>query len=409
MAMTIAHVSSAPFFGGAARAGFRLHQGLSNRTDCESIWLDAGNNEGSPGITCVKAPLTASLPSRVRRKLWKTGFEKLSPFTETPFSDPDGWGRPEMLERILVPDVWNLHWVSWFMNWEKLLPWMAERAPIVWTLHDMNPFQGIWHYLPQSFERRSQYHDIDVQAIAQKKQALNKIPRDRLTFVGPSRWMRDAVASQDVFKEFPAECIPYGLDTDAFRPVNRNVLRDLCDVSQDSMVLGFLADTVSDPRKGMQPLKEAISIASRSVSIHAVTVGRGELDLSDHCAHTHLGPLQSTTLLRSFYSGCDLFACPSLQDNLPNTVLESLSCGTPVVAFDIGGLPDMVRDGVSGITVPSGEVETLGAAVVQLFQDRSRLDALRSSSRQLAENEYKLDRQAEQYWGLYERSLGRSS
>ena len=88
-----------------------------------------------------------------------------------------------MLESLPVPDVWNLHWVSWFLDWETMLPWMAERAPIVWTLHDLNPLKGIWHYEPEASEWSPTRMRLEKKASELKRRALARIPSDRLTFL----------------------------------------------------------------------------------------------------------------------------------------------------------------------------------------------------------------------------------
>lgn len=398
----VTHISSAPFTGGAARAGLRLHEGLLGHNDVQSTWLDTSGASNGPSIVKLPPPpSTLSLSKRARRKLWQTPFEKLPSPTDTPFSNPNGWATIEMFEGS-IPDVWNLHWVSWLMNWETVLPWMAQQAPIVWTLHDLNPLRGIWHYEPTAFEQTEPWQSMEQQSVQQKRRALAAIPKKRITFVGPSRWMADEVADSEVTRGFKAECIPYGIDTQVFYPTNRQTLRDICEVADGSWVIGFLADSISDPRKGMSQLAQAISRLDKSLAIHIVTVGRGSIELPGNCAHTHLGPLRSDLLLRNFYSGCDLFVCPSLQDNLPCTVMESLACGTPALAFNVGGLPDMIREGISGMTVsPVGDAKALADAIAELFGDRTRMQELRNSSRQLATEEYSLSTQANRYYEMY--------
>ncbi|MEP3477694.1 MAG: glycosyltransferase [Fuerstiella sp.] len=405
----VTHVSSAPFTGGAARAGLRLHEGLLLKDDVQSTWLD-GSGAGD-GLAVVKLPSALpklSLPKRIRRKLWQTPFEKLPSPTDTPFSDPRGWGTIKMFQHS-IPDVWNLHWVSWLMNWETVLPWMAEQAPIVWTLHDLNPLRGLWHYEPTASEQTEPWQSMELQSVQQKRRAVAAIPKDRITFVGPSQWMAGEVARSQVTEGFNAECIPYGINTEVFCPTNRQILRDICEVADGALVVGFLADSVSDPRKGMSQLAQAISLLDKSLSIHIVTVGRGGIELSSDCAHTYLGPLRSDRLLRSFYSGCDLFVCPSLQDNLPCTVMESLACGTPVLSFDVGGLPDMIREGVSGTVVsPVGDPNAMADAMSKLLANPNCLQELRHTSRQLAKEEYSLSTQANRYRAMYA-NLGKAN
>jgi len=347
--MKVYNLSSAPFSGGAARAAFRLHEGLLRDPEVESIWLDPGTGARGTGVLPLAPRMDRdSILKRFRRRSWGRVVSRQFVHTTPPASNPIGWGSIEMLKQLPVPDVWNLQWVSWFLDWETMLPWMAERAPIVWTLHDLNPLRGIWHYEPLPNERTPERMSYESRAIEIKRRALSRIPKDRLTFVGPSRWMVEECRKSPITERFPVVHIPYGLDTGVFTPRDPSLLRAMFGIPADSCVIGFVADNIDDPRKGMKSLLEALHLLRKEYrSIHLVTVGHGDISVVE-ITHTQLGPIKNDRLLSFFYSACDLFVCPSLQDNLPNTVLESLACGTPVVGYRIGGLPDMVQDRING-------------------------------------------------------------
>ena len=163
---------------------------------------------------------------------------------------------------------------------------------------------------------------------------------------------------------------------------------------------------MSDSRKGIRELETAIHSLPSSRKIHLLTAGGGDAP-AFKVPHTHLGPVSDDERLSFFYSACDLFICPSLQDNLPNTVMESMACGTPVVAFETGGLPDLVRAGVSGkLATPSGDPLALAAAISELLSDADRLLKMRALTRALAVNEYGLGVCAGQYRELYAHVCG---
>jgi glycosyltransferase involved in cell wall biosynthesis len=255
------------------------------------------------------------------------------------------------LEKLPKPDVWNLHWVSWFLDWENLLPWMAEQAPIVWTLHDLNPLRGIWHYEPQPEERTPIRLKYEAEAIEIKRRALAKIPKDRITFVGPSRWMAEECSKSPITTGFPCKNIPYGLDTEIFQERPRERIREMFEISDTEFVIGFVAESINDPRKGMHLLMDALNeLATTQKNIHLLIAGLGVIDGSGFRS-THVGGIQNGVLLSHFYSACDVFVCPSTQDNLPNTVLEAMACGTPVIANEIGGIPDLLCDDATGFLV----------------------------------------------------------
>lgn len=405
--MKIVHLSSAPPSGGAARAGFRLHEGLRRLDRFESEWLEANDC----GVTsdrkgALEKLWKGSWRKSFGRRLWKRRLNRHFPGSAVPVSSPCGWGAVDALPSRLRPDVWNLHWVAWFLEWEEMLLRMSERAPVVWTLHDLNPLRGVWHYAPEEDDVTPMQKRLETKAVELRRQALQKVPRERLTFVGPSRWMEEECRRSPVTMGFPVQRIPYGLDTKRFRPREGALLRAMFGIPESAFLIGFLADDLTDTRKGIQPLREALAeIAREKIPVHLITAGSGSVE-EVALPHTQVGSISSDVLLSYFYSACDLFVCPSLQDNLPNTVLESLACGTPVVGYHTGGLPDMIsRERRTGITVePVGDAEALAAAIIELVEDRALVEEMAAASREVAERDYSLEVQARTYGELY-RSL----
>lgn len=396
--MRIHLISTAPRSGGAARAAVRLHLGLMREPGVESLLIDLGDGARGSGVLPL-APRRSrdSLFRRLKRRKWGQIVSRQFASTTPPASNPIGWGDIEMLKLLPVPDVWNLHWVSWFLDWQTMLPWMAERAPIVWTLHDLNPLMGIWHYEPLPEERTRERMSYESLAVELKRDALARIPKDRLTFVGPSRWMVEECRKSPVTKGFKVEHIPNGLDTKVFTPRDSILLRRMFGISEEAKVIGFIADNINDPRKGVQSLLEALRRLKGEIqNLHLVTVGNGEVSC-EGIGHTALGPILNDQILSFFYSACDIFVCPSLQDNLPNTVMESLACGTPVAAYNVGGLPDMVHSGMGSLADPSGGASSFERSL----KDCLRSQISRDSIRHHAESRYSLRRQALEYLSLY--------
>lgn len=368
--MKIYHLSSAPFSGGAARAGFRLHQGLLRTQGIESIWLDPGTSAHGDGVVRLERKKRGDGPlMRMKRRYWGGIVRQHFDATTPPASNPVGWGGVDMLEKLPVPDVWNLHWVSWFLEWETMLPWMAEQAPIVWTLHDLNPLKGIWHYEPEESELTGTRRSFEHRALELKRRALKCVPSDRLTFVGPSRWMVECCERSLITSDFPVRHIPYGVDAEIFTPRDPGVLRKMFGIPLEDIVIGFVADNIEDPRKGMVPLLEALRILCENRSnIRLLAVGKGQLEAFDGLRYTHIGPIQNDLLLSYFYSSCDLFACPSLQDNFPNTVIEAMACGTPVTGYMVGGLPDMVGGSLGLLAHEVGCSRSLATAIGEALE-----------------------------------------
>jgi len=308
-----------------------------------------------------------------------------------------------MLKKLPKPDVWNLHWVSWFLDWENLLPWMAEQAPIVWTLHDLNPLRGIWHYEPQPEERTPERLKYEAKAIEIKKRALARISKDRLTFVGPSRWMVEECRKSPITAGFRCENIPYGLDTEVFKNRPKGKIREIFGIADEEFVIGFVADSVNDPRKGMGFLMEAIEfLTAKHNNLHLLVVGSGHLKTTSlRC--TQVGSVANDVLLSHIYSACDVFVCPSTQDNLPNTVLEALACNIPVVGFQVGGLSDLVTWELQGTL---GRLDGGAAALAAAISSRNHSGSNACNER--IPFSYSLESQAHRYLQLYGSFINRS-
>lgn len=399
--MKIYHLSSAPFTGGAARAGFRLHRGLIAEPGVESVWLDPGAGAIGEGVLRINSRgQHGTVAARFRRRWWSSQVAKHFTPTAPPASNPIGWGSIEMLAKLPIPDVWNLHWVSWWLDWETMLPWMAERAPIAWTLHDLNPLKGIWHYEPEGSDKNSVRMRIEQKAMDLKRRALNYVPRDRLRFVAPSRWMVECCRESPVTREFAVHHIPYGICTETFAPRDPSLVRRMFDIPEKSFVLGFVADHIADYRKGLWCLQEALDQLP-TAEIHLLTVGNGALDELG-LPTTSIGSVQNDLFLSFIYSACDAFVCPSLQDNLPNTVIEAMACGTPVVGFRTGGIPDMIRQGETGIIVDSaGDAQGLASAIEALAGNSVDRKAMGKSSRNVALDAYAASIQGAAYVEIY--------
>ena len=121
--------------------------------------------------------------------------------------------------------------------------------------------------------------------------------------------------------------------------------------------------------------------------------------------HRHVETVNDDRLLSAIYSAADIFVIPSIEDNLPNTVLEAMACGTPVVGFDVGGIPDMVRPGITGELAPAGDVARLSQVIYALLETPEKRHELAANCRRIAEEEYALDLQAHRYMALYKQML----
>jgi glycosyltransferase involved in cell wall biosynthesis len=171
-------------------------------------------------------------------------------------------------------------------------------------------------------------------------------------------------------------------------------------------VVLFIAVSIAKRRKGFVYLAEALSGLKEIPNLLLVSLGHGKPTINSDIAHLHLGHIDNDRLLSLIYSSAEVFAIPSLEDNLPNCVLESMSCGTPVVGFKVGGIPEMVREGVTGLLVPPQDVKALRAAIAELLQDPAKRTEMAANCRRIATEEYSLEVQVQRYVDLYETIRG---
>ena len=288
----------------------------------------------------------------------------------------------------------------------------AARVPTVWTLHDMWSFTGRCAY---SYDCRKfltgcdascptphEYPSLEPHRIRaawlEKQAAISSVS---LAAVCPSRWLaREAAAG--LWSGRRVEVIPYGLPLEVYRPVERGLARQALDIPVDAPVLLCAAQDLRERRKGGGLLMDALRQLRRR-PLTLVTLGAGRLELDAPGLRTvPLGYVDHERTKVLAYSAADLLVHPAPVDNLPNVVMEAMACGTPAVGFPVGGVPDMVRPGITGwlatAVTPQALAVALDAALADLADGRN----LRDSCRSVAEAEYSDSLQARRYLELFE-------
>lgn len=388
--------------GGATKAALRLHDGLA-RSGVESLFVRVKKGRAHAGVIEIPQPIVPDLLTRclrrmdrwaAERRLRRRRFSTYASEPRTPFGPVD-------LEGLRTPDIFNLHWVAGFLDWPSMLPWMATRAPLVWTLHDMNPLLGIWHYAPQPDDWTGAVRRWDQRVMQLKQRVLDSLPDKKLTIVGPSKWICEEARNSHLTRRFDVRHIPYGVDTGVFRPIEKQIARRVLGLPVDVPVVGFAADYLTDRRKGGHLVVKALEMV-RTPGVVSLLVGSLPQSFQAPPGTVHLGRVESELLMALFYSALDVFVCPSLQDNLPNTVLESLACGTPVIGSRAGGIPDMVRPGATGWLVRPEDAGELAEAFDDAFSNPGRIAMMSERCREVALRDYALPVQAAAYADLYE-------
>lgn len=419
--LKVVHLSTYDVMGGAARAAYRLHSGL-RAVGVESSMLvrEARNNDQS----IVRYQPTATFLGRVERRVRREYIQrKLRPSVRPignhfePFrTDRSEYGT-DLMAQLPAHDIVNLHWIADFVDYGSFFGPLSAGKRFVWTLHDMNAFTGGCHYdlgcgrylthcsqCPQLLAPGE--NDLSSQIWERKKTLFDRLPIDRLHVVTPSAWLADEAKRSPLLSRFPVSVIPYGIDLNHFAPRDKRSAREVFGISQQAKVVLFVADGLPLVRKGFDKLVQALKqIKARIPTLCLVGVGHNSPALELQIPYLNLGHINSDRLLSNIYSAADVVVIPSLQDNLPNTVLESMACGTPVIGFDVGGIPDMIQHGKTGLLVPPSDTAAFGAAILELLKNPERQSRLSAHCRQTAVQRFSLQRQASRYTDLYTKLL----
>lgn len=417
--MNVVHLSTNEMKGGAARAAHRLHQGLRAESVASSMFV---RKKQSRQDHVLQLQPDDSFFAKCRR-VFRYGQIRSDFFpryvtrpgsTGTLMNDDRSRFAGEVVDQLPSATILNLHWVAGFVD----IPEFFERTnvPIVWTLHDMNPITGGCHYnfgcrrFEQSCGRcpridSTTTNDPSRKSWRRKRAAFKKkINESQLHVVAPSKWLAREARKSTLLGEAPIHRIPYGLDHTLFRPMCARVERSRFNIPDVRRVVLFVAHSSTDHRKGLDLLVKALTNAEL-VDVTLVSIGSDSPEIPDRISRVHAGHIDDDERLSVLYSMADVFVIPSRQDNLPNTVLESMACGTPVVGFNTGGIPDMVRPGETGWLAETGNVRSLRQAIESALENDGERERIGRRCRKVVEKEYTLERQAEQYRMLYKSML----
>jgi glycosyltransferase involved in cell wall biosynthesis len=414
--MKIVHISTVDLVGGAARAACRLHDGL-HRAGEESRMFVLNKCSNDPSVQQFAPSKNPAV--RLKRTLRRIHIRRQGQGSANAqsggysmFSDDRSIFGAEPWRQCPSADVFQLHWVAGLLDYGAFFRWAPDKTPIVWTLHDMNPFTGGCHYDAECGRfandcgscpalSSADEGDLSRQIWKRKIKALARFANDRVRVVAPSRWLAQKALSSSLLGRFSCTVIPYGLDTEKFRPREERAIRDELGISSDARVILFLADGVGDPRKGYSYLLTALECVKDLRDVVVLTLGRGTPEAISNLRHIHIDAVADDERIAEIYGAADVFVAPSLQDNLPNTILESMACGTPVIAFRVGGIPDVVRDGQTGLLAPPRGARALGQAIRELLQNSALRSEMAQNCRRVVQEEYRLDVQANRYVSLY--------
>ncbi len=405
--------------GGAPRSAYRLHQGLQNLGVASQMLVQTKLSDDSSVIgpqTLMEKKITNfretfdALPLKFYKQRQKASF----------------WPQwlPDKMNRKVAqisPDIINLHWIcKGYLQIETIAKF---DKPLVWSFHDMWAFTGGCNY-SQDCDRYTNYCGACPQLQSNRSSDLSRWVWQRkakawkelnLTIVTPSLWLAKCAKASSLFKNLRIEVIPYGLDTERYKPINQGIARELLNLPQDKQLILFGAmNATSDRRKGfhlLQPALQSLSKFGWHDRTELVVFGssqpsnQADLGFKSH----YFGKLGDDISLALVYAAADVFVAPSIQDNLPNTVMEAIACGTPCVGFNIGGMPDMIEHQQNGYLAKPYEIEDLAQGIAWVLENPERHQKLSRRAREKTEQEFTLELQARRYLSLFTEILKSSA
>jgi glycosyltransferase involved in cell wall biosynthesis len=324
------------------------------------------------------------------------------------------------MKEVQEADIIHLHWFNQgYLSIDSLKKIFRLGKPVVWTLHDMWAFTGGCHYSGSCLNYRTECgncyllrfqgnNDLSNFLNIAKKKLLSKAP-EKLTFVGCSNWMAGIAKESSLFRTFNVIDIPNPIDTELYSPHNKTEARKELGLPVEKKILLFGAANILDKRKGLHHLLKALEIfkmkyPEQANEVHCVVFGKAKEKFSVPLASTHVDYISSELQLIRLYSASDVFVLPSLQDNLPNTVVESMSCGIPVIAFNTGGLPEMIDHKINGYLSVLEDDDDL-AEGLNFILFKSDYPSIKNEARNKVIRKYSNDIIAKDFIRLYEKLL----
>jgi glycosyltransferase involved in cell wall biosynthesis len=407
----VAQVNYYDIEGGAARAAYRIHHALRRHgVDSRMHVMSASAGDW----TVQKPDLRRINTISSFRKFLGGSLTKVlrteNRILHSPAILPSRW--PQRLNRSDA-DIIHLHWVAGEMM--SIADIGRLRGPVVWTLHDMWAFCGAEHFT-EEFRWREGYSPRNRPAY-ESGFDLNRWTWQRklkhwcrpMHIVASSRWLADCIRQSALMHDWPMTMIPYAIDTEEWRPIDKVLARSILGLPNEGLLLFFAATSMHNPRKGFDLLKSALDhLRGEMAGLQLIILGdcapREPLNLGFPIHYT--GRLHDDISLCLFYSAADAVVVPSRQESFSNCGGEAQACGAPVIAFDASALPGIVDHEKTGYLARPFDTEDLARGIRWALDGAERRALLSTQSRQAAVARFSYPVVAEQYLQLYKTVRG---
>ena len=423
MKVTLINTSDAG--GGAPAACLRLLKALNEQPGIDASLLVQQKKTGDPRVQSIDHTALDRKFSEFNflyERLPFIAFHERDKSVRFAFSTANA-GKSIAREKLVQEaDILHLHWTnSGFLSIKKLKELLSLGKPIVWTLHDMWTFTGGCHYSGECDHFKDQCGNCfflrkpgpdDLSHSGWLKKADMYSATKNISFVACSKWLGGVAQQSSLLKDYNIQAIPNPIDTTIFSPKKKDGIRAKRNIDPNKKIILFGAANINDRRKGISYLVDALQLLKLNYKIdeqvEMVIFGKNKsFDTASLPFRVHeLNLITSQQEIAEVYSMADVFVTPSIEDNLPNTVMESLSCGTPVVAFDTGGIPEMVDHLQNGYLAKFKDSNDMAKGLYEMLYAADPA-GLMQNARNKVLSEYNNQTVAGQYINLYQSLLAK--
>jgi glycosyltransferase involved in cell wall biosynthesis len=409
--MKILIVSASDIAGGANKAAYRLHRSLLNQ-GLDSQMLVQNKKSDDYTVIGARSDLRKILINPMRPALDHifmkiNNIKTLFSSSYLPFS--------EIISQIneLNPDIVHLHWITGGMI--RIEDISRIKAPLVWSLHDMWPFTGGCHYDQHcGFYKNKcgsckvlnskKENDLSSKVFKRKVSVYPKIKM--MDVVATSQWIAKCAKESFLLRDRRVTILPNPIDTNLFSKIDKNIVRDIFGIPKDKTVILFGAmRSILDSRKGSRELFKAINMLDLENTVFVIAGSSKPKDLPKLKYPVYfIPPLHDEVSLPLIYNVADVMVVPSIQENLANSIIESLSCGVPVVAFNIGGNSDMIEHKKNGYLAEAIIPKDMAFGIEWVLKN-NKFQKLSNNSRNKVIKEFDEGVVSKKYISLYERIL----
>ncbi|MDR3654050.1 MAG: glycosyltransferase family 4 protein [Paludibacter sp.] len=405
--MKIVHINFWDKLGGAAIASNRLHKTMINMGINSKMIVFDKLIKDDKTVFAIDSFFNKIINS-IYNIIDSRRLKKFRPFVGN-FSIGTLGKDVSKLEIIKEADVIYIHWINNnFLSISSINKLLNLNKPVIWFLHDMWPFTGGCHHSFECIKYQTQCESCDLLKSKNAKDISFKdlnlkikkigLPHTNLHIVSPSNWLAECAKKSVVFSKNKISVIPNLIDINKYKPINKEYARKILNLPCDGKIILFGADMgLNNPYKGWSYLKEALMRIDFPFSILTFGGESQENSLNDFPFIIYnQGRLFDDYSLMLLYNACDVFVIPSLAEAFGQTALEATSCGTPVVGFNVGGIPDIIQHKKNGYLAKYRDAVDLQAGIEWVLNN-TRYDELCKDCRDFAVKTFSSEKVVKQH------------